>query len=334
MRAAVHERYGAPDVVRIIETDAPAPAEHEVLVRVEASVVGVTDSAGRSGTPRFARLFFGLVKPKHPVLGSDFAGVVERVGARVGRFAPGDRVFGTIAPASGAHAELLAIAEDGPIVHVPRQLDQAGAAAIVDGFLTALPFLRDLAHVQPGQTVLVNGASGTVGSAAVQLAKQYGATVVGVCSSANEQLVRSLGADRVIDRARADFADERGAYDVIFDAVGKRSFGACRGALAEHGIYLSTVPSAAILVQALVTRWFGRGRRAGITFTGLRDAQQKAADLALLVDLVERGALVPVIDRVVPFDDIVEAYRRVDTGRKAGSVVLTMAPVRVQEVAP
>lgn len=334
MRAAVYERYGAPDVVRIIETDEPAPTEHEVLVRVEASVVGVTDGAGRSGTPRFARLFFGLVKPKHPVLGSDFAGVVERVGARVGRFAPGDRVFGTIAPASGAHAELLTIAEDGPIVHVPEQLDQAGAAAIVDGFLTALPFLRDFARVRAGQTVLVNGAAGTVGSAAVQLAKHYGATVIGVCSAANEQLVRSLGADQVIDRARDDFTDERGAYDVIFDAVGKRSFGACRAALTEHGIYLSTVPSAAILVQALATRWFGRGRRAAITFTGLRAAELKAADLALLVDLVERGAIVPVIDRVVPFDDIVEAHRRVDTGRKAGSVVLTMAPVRVQEVAP
>ncbi|MDQ0892965.1 NAD(P)-dependent alcohol dehydrogenase [Agromyces ramosus] len=333
MRTAVHERYGAPDVVRITDADDPVVGEHEVLVRVEATVVGASDSAGRSGTPRFARLFFGLTKPKHPVLGSDFAGLVERVGARVGRFAPGDRVFGTVAPSTGAHAELLKIAEDGPIVHVPEQLDQAGAAAIVDGFLTALPFLRDVAKVRPGQVVLVNGASGTVGSAAVQLAKHFGATVVGVCSGANEPLVHSLGADRLIDYTRDDFTDARGTYDVIFDAVGKRSFGACRAALTDRGIYLTTVPSGAILLQAPFTRWLSRGRRAAITFTGLRSAQAKAADLALLVELVERGALVPVIDMVVPFDDIVEAHRRVDTGHKAGSVVVAMTAVREQAAA-
>jgi NADPH:quinone reductase-like Zn-dependent oxidoreductase len=326
MRAAVYERYGAPEVVLIIAAAVPEITENEVLVRVEASVVGASDSAGRSGTPRFARLFFGLTKPKQPVLGSDFAGVVERVGARVGRFTPGDRVFGTVAPVSGAHAEFLKIAEDGPIARVPEQLDQAEAVAMIDGFLTALPFLRDVAEVQAGQVVLVNGASGTVGSTAVQLAKHYGATVIGVSSAANEPLVRSLGADRVIDYTRDDFTDARGAYDVIFDSVGKRSFGACRAALTEHGIYMTTVPSGAIMLQAPFTRWFSRGRRAAIAFTGLRDAQTKAADLALLVELVEAGALAPVIDRIVPFDDIVEAHRRVDTGHKAGSVVVAMTP--------
>jgi NADPH:quinone reductase-like Zn-dependent oxidoreductase len=326
MRAAVYERYGAPEVVRIIAAAVPEITENEVLVRVEASVVGASDSAGRSGTPRFARLFFGLTKPKQPVLGSDFAGVVERVGARVGRFTPGDRVFGTVAPVSGAHAEFLKIAEDGPIARVPEQFDQAEAVAMIDGFLTALPFLRDVAEVQAGQVVLVNGASGTVGSTAVQLAKHYGATVIGVSSAANEPLVRSLGADRVIDYTRDDFTDARGAYDVIFDSVGKRSFGACRAALTEHGIYMTTVPSGAIMLQAPFTRWFSRGRRAAIAFTGLRDAQTKAADLALLVELVEAGALAPVIDRIVPFDDIVEAHRRVDTGHKAGSVVVAMTP--------
>ena len=328
MRTAVYERYGAPDVVRITEADDPEIGEHEVLVRVEASTVGATDSAGRSGTPRFARLFFGVTKPKHPVLGSDFAGVVERVGARVGRFAPGDRVFGTVAPSTGAHAELVKIAEHGPIVHLPEHLDSAEAVATVDGFLTAWPFLREVAEVRPGQVVLVNGASGTVGSAAVQLARHLGATVVGVCSAAHEPLVRSLGAERVIDYTRDDFTVARDTYDVIFDAVGKSSFGACRAALTEHGIYMTTVPSGAIMLQAPFTRWFSRGRRAAIAFTGLRDAQTKAADLALLVELVEAGALAPVIDRIVPFDDIVEAHRRVDTGHKAGSVVVAMSAVR------
>jgi len=185
-----------------------------------------------------------------------------------------------------------------------------------------------VAQVRPGQVVLVNGASGTVGSAAVQLARHFGATVIGVCSAAHEPLVRSLGAERVIDYTRDNFTDARDTYDVIFDAVGKRSFGACRAALTDRGIYMTTVPSGAIMLQAPFTRWFSRGRRAAIAFTGLRDARTKAGELALLVDLVEAGAFVPVIDRVVPFDQIVEAHRRVDTGHKAGSVVVAMTPAR------
>ncbi|PWC02895.1 NAD(P)-dependent alcohol dehydrogenase [Agromyces badenianii] len=327
MRTAVYERYGPPEVMRLQQAADPVAGEGEVLVRVEASTVGASDSAGRSGTPRFARLFFGLTKPKHPVLGSDFAGVVERIGPGVSRFAPGDRVFGTLAPAMGAHAELVTIAEHGPIAHMPDGLDAAGAVATVDGFLTALPFLRDVGRVRPGQRVLVNGASGTVGSAAVQLARHFGAHVVGVCSAVHEPLVRSLGAEHVIDYTHDDFTDARNTYDVIFDAVGKRSFGACRAALTPHGIYLTTVPSAAIMLQWPLTRWFSRGRRAAITFTGLRDIRLKAADLPLLVELIESGAFVPVIDRVVAFDDIADAHRRVDSGHKAGSVVVAISQV-------
>ncbi|HEY9365374.1 MAG TPA: NAD(P)-dependent alcohol dehydrogenase [Agromyces sp.] len=334
MRIAVYERYGPPEVLHLQEADDPVIGTNEVLVRVEASTVGPSDSAGRSGTPRFARLFFGLAKPKHPVLGSDFAGLVERVGDGVTRFAPGDRVFGTLAPAMGAHAELVVIAEDAPIAHIPGRLDAAEAVATVDGFLTALPFLRDLAAVAPGQVVLVNGASGTVGSAAVQLAKHFGATVVGVCSAVNAPLVTSLGADRVIDYTREDFTEARDAYDVVFDAVGKRSFGAARRALTPHGIYLTTVPTAAVMVRWPLTRWFSRGRRAAIAFTGLRDIRLKAAELALLVDLVEAGEFVPVIDRIVAFDDIVEAHRRVDTGHKVGSVVVAVTRTASPVVSP
>ncbi|KRC58739.1 hypothetical protein ASE14_19675 [Agromyces sp. Root81] len=334
MRIAVYERYGPPEVLHLRETHDPVVGATEVLVRVEASTVGPSDSAGRSGTPRFARLFFGLTKPKHPVLGSDFAGVVERVGGGVTRFAPGDRVFGTLAPAMGAHAELVTIDEDAPIAHIPDGLDAAEAVATVDGFLTALPFLRDLAEVAPGQVVLVNGASGTVGSGAVQLAKHFGATVVGVCSAANAPLVTSLGADRVIDYTRDDFTEARGAYDVVFDAVGKRSFGAVRRALTPHGVYLTTVPTAAIMVQWPLTRWFSRGRRAAIAFTGLRDIRLKAAELALLVELIEAGEFVPVVDRVVAFGDIAEAHRRVDTGHKVGSVVVAVSPVAAPASSP
>lgn len=325
MRAAVFDRYGAPEVVRIEERPEPVIADDEVLVRVDASVVGVTDSVARTGTPKFARLFFGLRRPKHEVLGYEFAGVVERIGARVGRFVPGDRVFGAVDVGAGAHAEFAKVAEDGAIAHAPAGLDAAEAVATVDGFLTALPFLRDVAHVRPGQAVLVNGASGTVGSAAVQLARHLGATVTAVTSGANVELVRRLGADHVIDYTREDFTTERNAYDVIFDAVGKRSFGACRRALTPRGIYLTTVPGAAIMLQMPLTRLFSRGRRAAIAFTGLRDSHDKGTDLGLLVELAESGAFVPVIDRIVPFDEIVEAHRRVDTGHKAGSVVVAMS---------
>lgn len=328
MRAAVVERYGAPDVVHIREVDEPVIGTRDLLVRVDATTVGSTDATNRVGRPAFARLFFGLTRPRHAVLGYDFAGTVERVGADVERFAPGDRVYGTLAPAPGTHAELVRIAEDGVVAHVPDGLDAAGAASILDGYLTAIPFLRDGARLRAGQTVLVNGASGTVGSSAVQYAKHLGATVVGVCSADHVELVRSLGADRVIDYTQEDFTQARDSYDVIFDAVGKRSFRACRAALTPDGIYLSTVPAPSVMIRARHARSTQKGRRAGILFTGLRDVAAKSADLAVIGELAAARAIVPVIDMTVPFDDIAEAHRRVDTGHKAGSVVVAFSPAR------
>jgi NADPH:quinone reductase-like Zn-dependent oxidoreductase len=326
MRVAVVERYGAPDVVRIREVDEPVIGERDLLVRVEASTVSSTDSANRVGRPVLARLFFGLIRPRHAVLGYDFAGTVEHVGVGVRRFAPGDRVYGTLAPSPGAHAERVRIAEDGVIAPIPDGFDPAGAVSILDAYFTAIPFLRDGARLRAGQTVLINGASGTVGSAAVQFAKHLGATVVGVCSTDNVELVRSLGADRVIDYTQEDFTHTTESYDVIFDAVGKRSFRDCRDALTRDGIYLSTVPTLPVMVRARHARSTETGRRAGIMFTGLRDGGAKSADLALIGELAEAGSIVPVIDRIVPFDDIVEAHRRVDSGHKAGSVVIAMTP--------
>lgn len=330
MRAAVAERYGAPDMVRIREIDEPVIGARELLVRVGATTVGATDSTNRTGRPAFARLFFGLTRPKHPVLGYDFAGVVDRVGTEVTRYAPGDAVHGTLAPSPGAHAEFVRVAEDGVVATIPAGLDAVQAVAIVDGYLTAIPFLRDGARLRAGQTVLVNGASGTVGSAAVRYAKHLGATVVGVCGTDHVELVRSLGADEVIDYTRRDFADAEGRFDVIFDAVGKRSFRECRPALARDGIYLSTVPSLAVLLRAARAKVRQTGRRAGILFTGLRSASDKAADLALIGRLAEAGSIVPVIDRVLPFDEIVAAHRRVDGGHKAGSVVVAIESARAR----
>ena len=324
MRAAVVERYGGPEVVQLRDIAEPTIAGRELLVRVEAATVGSTDGTNRTGRPAFSRLFFGLTRPRHRVLGYDFAGVVERVGPGVSRFAPGDRVYGTLAPSPGAHAEFVRIAEDGVIARTPNSIDAAGAVSLLDGFFTAIPFLRDGTRVRPGQTVLVNGASGTVGSSAVQFAKHLGATVVGVCSTEHVELVRSLGADRVIDYTHEDFAAAVDRYDVIFDAVGKRSFRECRHALTRDGIYLSTVPTLPVLLRARHARSSDTGRRAGILFTGLRSIAAKSADLVLIGELAEAGAIVPVIDRVVPFDEIAEAHRRVDGGHKAGNVVVAV----------
>lgn len=331
MRVAAYEQYGPPEVVGIAERPDPSPGAGEVRIRVHAVSVGASDSAARSGTPWFARLAFGLRAPRTPVLGSDFAGVVDAVGPGVTRFAVGDRVFGATGADMGAHAELLIVAESGAIVGLPTAVDMTDAAAICDGGLTALPFLRDGAHLRPGMRVLVNGASGSVGAAAVQLAKHLGAEVTAVCGRAHVELVRSLGADRVIDYAREDFTTARGAYDVIFDAVGKSTFRRCRHSLATGGTYLTTVPSWAIMLQQLTSKV--GSRRAVIMFTGLRKDADKVPDLEELAAFAASGAYRPPIEREVPLDDIAAGHRIVDTGHKAGSVVVRPVHAGAREAA-
>ncbi|MCD2442841.1 NAD(P)-dependent alcohol dehydrogenase [Agromyces sp. SYSU K20354] len=294
MRIAAYERYGPPEVVAITDRPDPIPREGQVRVLVHAAVVGSSDSAARSGTPWFARLAFGLRAPKRHVLGSEIAGVVDAIGAGVTRFAVGDRVFGATGIDLGGHAEQVIVAESGAVVRLPASVSMADAVAISDGALTALPFLRDGAHVRAGDRVLVNGASGSVGAAAVQLAKHLGAEVIAVCGPAHTELVRSLGADRVIDRTREDFTRARGRYDVIFDAAGKSTFRRCRRALAPRGTYLTTVPSFAIMVQLLTSR-IG-GKRAVIMFTGLRKDADKVPDLEYLAG-ARRGGHVPSAHR-------------------------------------
>jgi NADPH:quinone reductase-like Zn-dependent oxidoreductase len=323
MRVAAYERYGPPEVVGIAERPDPSPGEGEVRIRVHAVSVGASDGAARSGTPWFARLAFGLRAPKRPVLGSDFAGIVDAIGPGVTRFAVGDRVFGATGIDAGGHAERLIVAESGAIVGLPDAVGMADAAAICDGALTALPFLRDGGHVRAGDRVLVNGGSGSVGAAAVQLAKHLGAEVTAVCGPARVELVRSLGADRVIDYTREDFTAARDAYDVIFDAVGKSTFRRSRRSLAGGGTYLTTVPSLAIMLQQLTSKT--GSRRAVVMFTGLRKDADKIPDLEQLAALAAAGAFRPPIEREVPLDDIAAGYRIVDTGHKAGSVVVRPA---------
>jgi NADPH:quinone reductase-like Zn-dependent oxidoreductase len=322
MKAAVCRRFGPPDVVTVEETPVPRPRDDEILVRVRAATVGVVDGLARRGSPFYARAHFGLRRPRFPVLGSDFAGQVEEVGRAVRRFGAGDAVFGTMAPRFGAHAEYVCLPEDGAVAPMPGSVSFAEAAALADA--TALCFLRDKALLRPGQAVLINGASGAVGAAAVQLARHFGASVTGVCSGPHTGLVRKLGAGSVIDYTRTDFTRAGRSYDVIFDVAGVSSFLRCRRVLRPGGVYLTTAPSPAIMVQMPWTARFG-SRKAVVAFTGLRAAALKRQDLLFLRDLAEKSSLAAVIGARYPLERIAEAHARVDAGHKKGNIVVTMA---------
>lgn len=317
MPAAVQSRYGPPETLTVTQIPIPTPANGEVLVRVHAAAVSPADCAFRKGRPYATRAMNGLRRPKH-VLGSELAGEVVQLGPGVDHLAIGDRVFGSTGPTFGAHADYTAVPVN-EIATIPDELDYDDAVAIVDGGLTAWVFLHLGAKLTAGQRILVNGASGAVGIAAVQLAKQLDANVTGVCSTRNVDLVASLGADQVIDYTAEDFTQTLERYDCIFDAVGISTYRRCRPALTPDGIYLTTAPSAAILFQTLLTAKLG-SRTAKIMFAGLDRTPGK---LDQLKHFAETGALRPVIDRHYPLHQIADAHRYVDTARKTGTVVLT-----------
>jgi NADPH:quinone reductase-like Zn-dependent oxidoreductase len=317
MRAVVHDRYGPPEVLRIETLEQPVPGDDEVLVKVRATTVTRTDTGLRSAEYFISRFVTGLRRPKRRVLGVELAGEVERVGVRVSEFAVGDRVFGV---RTGAHAEYVTIPENGALALMPARLTFEEAAAVCDGAALALSCLRKTGPLD-GRRVLVYGASGSVGTAGVQLAKHFGAQVTAVCNTKNVDLVRSLGADVVVDYTREDFTKNGETYDVVFDAVGKTSFRRCRRSLKPGGVYLETdlgfmwhVP-----LLALATRVIGSKRVAlGIT-------KYRKEDVELLKVLIENEEYRPVVDRTYPLDDVVEASRYVETGQKTGNVVLTVA---------
>jgi NADPH:quinone reductase-like Zn-dependent oxidoreductase len=322
MKAAVHTRYGPPDVVRIEEVDRPVPADHEVLVRVHAATVNRTDCGFRAATPWIVRFFGGLTKPKVTILGTEFAGMVESVGGAVISFEVGDRVFGFSEDRWGAHAEYLTIPEDGPLATMPTGLTFEEVAPSTEGSHYALTNIGK-ARIRRGQLVLVNGATGAIGSAAVQMLRSLGAVVTAVCGTEHVEMVRGLGADRVIDYEAEDFTKDAERYDVVFDAVGKSSFGRCRRLLKPRGIYLSTDlgPLSLNPILALVTRLF-RGRRVMFPIPPKHDQE----GVQRFKEMIESGAFRPVVDRRYPLDRIVEAYRYVETGRKVGNVVITVVP--------
>jgi NADPH:quinone reductase-like Zn-dependent oxidoreductase len=316
MRAVVHDRYGPPEVLHFETLDRPVPADDEVLVRVRATTVTRTDTGLRSAEYFISRFVTGLRRPKQRVLGLEFAGEVELIGASVAEFAVGDRVFGV---RTGANAECVAIPESGALALMPARLTFEQAAAVCDGAALALACFRKAGRLR-GRRVLVYGASGSVGTAGVQLAKHFGAHVTAVCNTKTVDLVRSLGADVVVDYTREDFTKSGETYDVVFDAVGKTSFRRCRRSLRPGGVYLETDPGFMwhVPLLALATRWVGSKRVAlGIT-------KYRKEDVQLLKGLIENGEYRPVVDRTYPLEDVIEASRYVETGQKTGNVVLTV----------
>ena len=328
MKAIVYREYGSPDVLKLEEVEKPTPKDNELLIKIHATTVTATEATFRRGEPLIARLFTGLTKPKNTRLGEELAGEIEAVGKDVTRFKIGDQIFGTAGPEFGANAEYICLPEDGVLTIKPANMDYEEAASSVDGVLTALPFLRDTGNIQSGQKVLINGASGSVGAAAVQLAQVFGAEVTGVCSTSNVELVKSLGADKVIDYTQEDFTQSQETYDLIFDTVGKTSFARCKKTLKPNGIFLeAAINGLGLLPQVLWTSMFG-SKKVKIAATGLRPEGDRRKDLVFLKELIEAGKIKPVIDRCYPLEHIAEAHRYVDTGHKKGNVVITLDPNR------
>lgn len=320
MRAAVYTRYGPPEVVQVTEVDKPSPRDNELLVQVQASTVNRTDCGYRAGKPLIVRFFSGVGRPKAMVLGCEFAGKVEAVGAAVTGFKVGDRVFGYNEGTFGGHAEYLTIPASASVATIPKRLSFEQVAAGTEGAHYALSILRQT-KVGDRSAVLVYGASGAIGSAAVQLLKSQGASVTAVCSTDHVELVGSLGADRVVDYLTSDFTEDSQRYDVVIDAVGKSSFGRCKRLLTQRGVYVSTElgPLSQNLLLAAVTPWLG-GRQVRFPLP-----KHDQAMIRYLAELMETGQFQPVVDRSYPLEQIVDAYRYVETGRKIGSVLITFS---------
>ena len=321
MKAAVHTSYGPPEVVRISEVEKPTIKDREVLVKVHATTVNRTDCGFRAANPFIVRFFTGLFRPRVTVLGNEFAGEVVEIGRSVTSFEVGAKVFGYNEGPFGAHAEYMAIPEDGLLATIPENVTYVEAAPSTEGSHYALAFIRT-AKIHSGQHVLVHGATGAIGSAAVQLLKILGADVTATCYTRNVELVGGLGADRVIDHTTEDFTQDEQRYDVVLDAVGKSSFGRCRRLLKSGGIYLSSDlgPLSQNPILALVTPLLG-GKKV------MFPIPKQDKDMAqYFKDLIESGAFKALIDRTYPLDQIVEAYRYVETGQKIGNVVISIVP--------
>jgi len=322
MKAVVYTKYGPPDVLQLKEIAKPVPGDNEVLVKVYATTVNRTDCATIRAKPFFARLFTGIFKPKKQIPGTEFAGKIEAVGKNVKSFKVGDKVFGFNDQGSGSHAQYMTISEDKAIT-IPENTTYEQAAASTEGAHYAYNSMKN-AEIKSGQKTLVYGATGAIGSAAVQLLKYFDVNVTGVCSTGNMELVKSLGANKVIDYTKEDFTKDKEKYDFVFDAVGKSSFAKCKPLLQSGGVYISSdlgymaqnvfLP----LITPIIKPMIGNKKTVSPFPTDIKGS------LRLIKDLIEQGKFKTVIDRKYPLEQIVEAYKYVEKGQKTGNVVITV----------
>jgi len=317
MKAIVYEKYGPPEVAQLMEVPKPIPKDNELLIKVYSSTVNRTDSGFRSAEYFISRFWSGLLRPKYQILGCEFAGIIEEIGKGVITFQKGDKVFGYNDKTFGGHGEYLTIAETEAVTNIPDNISFDEAAALTEGAHYALVDIR-AAKIERGQNVLVYGATGAIGSAAVQLLKHFGATITAVCNTKNVELVKSLGADIVIDYQTQDFTKTENKFQFIFDAVGKSSFGQCKPLLTEKGIYISTElgKNGENILFALTTPLWG-GKKLLFPIPTITKK-----DVIFLKELVQKGEYKPLIDRKYTLEQIVDAYKYVETGQKTGSVVI------------
>ncbi len=325
MKAILHNQYGPPDLLQFQEVEKPVPRDNEVLISIHATTVSTGDCNVRNFTfvtrsmRPIAKLMFGVGKPwKARILGTELAGEVERVGKDVKGFKSGDRIVASTGMAGGGHAQYACLLEKGALAILPKSLSWEEAVAIPFGANTALYFLRDLGKIQAGQDLLIIGASGSIGSAGVQLAKHFGANVTAVCSGANVEMVKSLGADKVIDYTKEDFAKNGKTYDLIFDIVGAASFDGCQNSLKPQGVFLQNIMGLTDIVRMLWTSLCARRKIKG----GV--AMENLERLTFIMELAAAGKLKPVIDRSYRLDQIAEAFKYVEQGHKKGNVVITV----------
>jgi NADPH:quinone reductase-like Zn-dependent oxidoreductase len=320
MKAIVYKKYGSPDVFELMDLEKPTPKANEVLIRVYATTVTTADCMMRRGDTFLSRILLGLIKPKskYQILGTEFSGKIEAVGSNVKKFNPGDEVYAFRGFGTGCYAQYKCMNENGSLAIKPANMEFPEAASVVDGATTALFFLKEKANIQKGQKVLINGASGSIGIFAVQLAKYFGAEVTGVCSTKNIELIKSLGADKVVDYTKEDFAETGDNYDIIFDTVGKSSFAHCRKVLKSNGKYIATVMTLKLISQSILTK---PGNKKKVIFAM---SLNKTGALNYLRKLIEDGKLITIIDRQFPLEELREAHAYVEKGHKKGNVVITV----------
>lgn len=321
MKAIITTGYGKPEVFKMDKVAKPVAKPNEILIRIHASSVSKADTMMRTGKPYIGRLMLGLTKPKNPIWGTGFAGVIDSVGSEVTQFKAGDKVFGENIDTMGTYAEYVTVPEDGIVAHLPENVSFEEAAGMCDGGVTSLNFLCNLGDIQKGQKVLINGASGSLGTAAIQIARHFGAEVTGVCSTKNVELVKELGADHVIDYTQDNFTSNKNAYDLIYDTVGVRSFSDCKDALTEEGIYASPVLGMPLLSDMMMTSVFGK-KKAKFSATGALQAKETKRLLTILIEIIEAGNLKGIVDRSYSLEEVVDAHEYVDKGHKKGNVIL------------